>query len=333
MKSDVIPIVFAANNYYVPYMATTMQSIMENSNKAKRYIFYILHQEINDENINLLKNQIIPFLQFSIEFINVKEYIEKYSLFVSRHVTVETYFRFIIPELLYEYQKVIYLDGDMVCCVDISILIDINLNNFLLAAVQDGAIAWYHSKKDIKGFYKYHKALVSLKNPENYFNAGLLIINIELFRKTITTDQLFELAASKKWQIHDQDVLNYLVEGKTLFLPLHWNFMYNKYANYFPDHLKQEYDQAEKNPMIVHYIHFKPWNQYVFFPQFELFWKYATRTPFIDTVIENMKSNDFISEKPFKNRIISNITHKRGIGIRFILYDCLKAWLLRNKSK
>jgi len=325
-----IPIVFATNNYYVPYMSTAIQSIMENAGKNRQYIFYILYQEITDDNIVLLRNQIVPFAQFSIEFINVNKYISKYNLFVSRHITVETYFRLLIPELLCEYQKAIYLDGDMICCTDIASLLDIDLRDYLFAAVRDMGVAWYYSpnhSKEMKTIYS--SVLLQLKKPDEYFCAGMCVFNIQLFREIISTDKLFELAESQEWHVHDQDILNYLGERKTLLLPYCWNLMFTSNAIYLPEHLKYEYNEAIKNPKIIHY---KPWNSEIYILHFEHFWKYAMNTPFLNIIIDRMKSKDFINES-FLESIISNIKHRKGIGLRFILIDCLKAWFTRDKKK
>ena len=332
MKNTRIPIVFAADNYYVPYMAVMIQSIMENADQNRQYIFFILHQGISNDNMDLLNKQIAHFHPFSIEFINVSSYIGKYNLFVSRHVTVETYFRLLIPELLTEYQKAIYLDGDMICRTDIGELFDINIENYLLASVRDTAVALYYSKKEEEYLKNIHSVLSSLKKPDEYFNGGMCIFNIELFRKTISTEKLLELAASREWQLHDQDVLNYVAEGKTLLLPYRWNFMtMMPHSEYLPEHLQNEYQEAQNNPKIIHYA-VKPWSCYNYIINFELFWKYATRTPFIDTIIERMKTKNFVSNNSLRDIIISNIKNRNGIGIRFILFDCVKAWLSRKKK-
>jgi lipopolysaccharide biosynthesis glycosyltransferase len=311
-------------------MATTMQSIMENASQSKKYIFFVLYQNINNDNMNLLRQQIFIFPQFSIEFVNVTQYVKKYPLFVSRHLTIETYFRLLIHEILFEYSKAIYLDGDMICCTDIASLYDINLEDHLLAAVRDIGISWYYSPNHTDDMKHLYAVLLNLKTPDEYFCAGMTVFNIEMFRKTISVDKLFELAASRNWQIHDQDVLNYLAEGKTLLLPFCWNFMSTILAQYLPEHLRNEYLEAEKNPKIIHY---KPWNTVSYIQHFELFWKYATRTPFIDVIIERMNTRDLIisSGISFPDRILNNIMHRKGLGLKFILCDCLKAWLLRDK--
>jgi lipopolysaccharide biosynthesis glycosyltransferase len=324
-----IPIVFSSNNHYVPYMATMIQSIMENADPNRLYYLFILHREITNENLFLLKKQVSLFPQFSIEFINVNQYINKYNLFISRHITIETYFRLLIPELLSEYSKAIYLDSDMICCTDIGYLFDINLENNLLAAVRDVGVAWYYSPNHSEEMKTLYSVLFHQNNPDEYFCAAATVFNLELFRITISTDKLFKLASSREWQIHDQDILNYLAEGKSLLLPYHWNFMITPNAQYLPEHLQNDYNEAKKNPKIIHY---KPWNCENYILHFELFWKYASRTPFIGIIIERMKSKKLITNESFEERIISNIIHRKGIGLRFILIDCLKAWLFRDKK-
>ncbi|MCL2242935.1 MAG: glycosyltransferase family 8 protein [Treponema sp.] len=331
-KSD-IPIVFAANNYYVPYMATMIQSVMETAGHEKQYVFYILHQEIDDNNMELLKKQISNFHQFSIKFINVSSYISKYNLYVSRHITVESYFRLLIPELLPEYKKAVYLDGDMICCTDIAELFNINIEKYLLASVRDTAVALYYSKKEENYLKSRHQILLKLKNPDEYFNGGMCLFNIELFRNTISTKELIELAASRQWPVHDQDVLNYLADSKVLLLPYHWNCMTMPLAEYLPKHLFDNYCDAKNNPKIIHFNAVKPWNCYTYITNFELFWKHATRTPFSGAVIDRMKLKGFTSDKSLKDMVISNIIKRNGIGIRFILFDCIKAWLSRKKTK
>jgi lipopolysaccharide biosynthesis glycosyltransferase len=333
--SDVIPIVFSVNDHYVSYMAVMMQSIMENSDKKKRYCFFVLYQNIDNNNIDLIKKQIYDFPQFSIEFIDVSQYIKKYNFFVSGYITVETYFRLLIPYLFFEYQKVIYLDGDMICCTDIASLFEIDLNNYALAGVLDWHIISYffypHSPDVINIKHKF-EILFKLKNSCNYFNGGLIVFNIKLFQETISMQDLFDLAQSREWQFHDQDILNYLFEEKTLLLPFNWNLLINTTyyrLKYLPEQLQNEFNEAEKNPGIIHY---KPYELDAYCPHFELFWKYATHTQFIGVIIERMKEKNLITTESFSERIISNIKHRKGISLRFILVDCLKTWLFRDKK-
>jgi len=321
--SDSIPIVFSSNDYFIPYISAMIQSIMENSGKNTRYCFFLLYKDISETSVSLLKKQISAYESFSIDFINVSDYFNETDFFVSRHLTIETYFRLLIPYLFDKYPKVIYLDGDMICRTDISRLFDINIDNFLLAAVWDTDLSKYFCPEYRKYIKSWHSVLPNLKDPCTYFNGGLIIFNTRNIRNIISFDELIQLALSRKWNVHDQDMLNFLADGKTLMLPYSWNFMYSPKYNYLPDNLKEEYLNAEKSPNIIHY---KPWLRENHIPFFECFWKYATRTPFADVIVERMRKNELISYEIFHERIISNITHRKGIGLKFILIDCLKAY-------
>jgi lipopolysaccharide biosynthesis glycosyltransferase len=327
-----IPIVFSANDYFIPYTAVSIQSIMAHANKENDYRFYILHRDISDKFIRLLYEQTSQFPNCSIDFINVSEYISAYAFFVSRHISVETYFRLLIPYILMDYDKVIYLDGDILCLVDISELYKIELNNHLLSAVRDIGVSWYYSPSHSKYRSKIYQVLLHLKNPEDYFNGGVIVFDTGFFRKIFTLKYLFEFAVSSKFQIHDQDVLNILCEEKVCLLPFTWNLMKTPDSIYLPEHLKKQYVEAENNPKI---IHFKPWargNYSPYLPFSELFWKYATQTPFYDLIISRMKEQKILATHSIRDQIFLDIKNRNNCGMRFII-KCLFIWIISRFKK
>jgi lipopolysaccharide biosynthesis glycosyltransferase len=328
----IIPIVFSANNYYIPYTATAIQSIMEHANKENDYHFYILHKDISDEFVQLLRGQISRFSNCLIDFIDVSSYISDYLLFVSRQITAETYFRLLIPYIFTDYNKVIYLDGDILCLVDLSELYTIELNDNLLSAVRDIGVSWYYSPNHSEYTSKIYQVLLHLQKPENYFNAGMTVLNTDLFRKTFTPKYLFEFAASHEFQVHDQDVLNILCERKVYLLPFVWNFMKTSDSIYLPEHLKKQYAEAENNPKI---IHFKPWtygNYSPYLPFSEYFWKYASQTSFYDLIISRMKEKKLLASHSIKEQIFLDIKNRNDCGIKFII-KCFIIWFLSRFKK
>jgi lipopolysaccharide biosynthesis glycosyltransferase len=328
-----VPIVFSSDEYFVPYMAAAMQSIMENSNAGQKYTFFVLHRDISTSTINKLKKQIDLFPQFTIDFLNVEQSFTSYGFFIDGHITIETYFRLIIPEVFCEYEKLIYLDGDIICCVDIAELYKFDLGDNLLAASRD--------MLGICRYYMYYKTkkltgtdIITLQDIDNYFNAGLLIMNIVQFRHTFTVKEIFDFSLSQKWRCHDQDVLNVLCKGRVLFLPLAYNVNQDDHASiYLPGNLKKEYLETIKNPKIIHFMgpSKKPWNNINHVSYFDFFWKYATRTFFIEVIIERMYKKKLILSISLADTIISNIKKREGIGLLFVL-RCFKAWLFRNKK-
>jgi lipopolysaccharide biosynthesis glycosyltransferase len=331
------PIIFSANDYFVPYTAVMIQSMMEYSHSDNEYHIFILHQDISLKIITMLEHQISEYSNFSIEFINVSEFIEGYNFFTGNRndLTIEAYFRLLIPDLFQQYEKVLYLDGDMLCHTDIADLFAIRLDTKLLAAVRDlGAIRDYYRRrkrgKPDKGY-----GISTVSNPDTYFNSGMLILNIRQFRETLPTKKLLEFAVSNSWKMHDQDVLNILCENRVLLLPLRWNFIYpnsnfehDNYEKYLPDYLYNEYQNERNNPNIIHLAGSsrKPWENWGNIPYFEDFWKYATRTPFIDIILDRMKKKKLAGMTCIEHTYF-DIINGKSINLRFIIKCLLNKYL------
>jgi lipopolysaccharide biosynthesis glycosyltransferase len=330
--SSSIPIVFSADNFFLPYTAVMIQSIMENANSERNYHVFILHKNIEERNTELLAQQCQQYPNFSLDFINVSSYIKEYSFWTANRetITVETYFRLLIPDLFPDYDKVIYLDGDMICCADVSALFDINIEDYHLASSRDiGNIGDYHNPKS-KGRRIYNDTVLKLNCADNYFIAGMLILNIKAFKNNFTVKKLLDFAISREWRAHDQDILNVLCQDKTLLLPIEWDFTWDdEAAKYLPDFLKTEYDNTKNHPKIIHFPgERKPWLNAVNVPYFEYFWKYATRTPFIDVIMSRMQDQK-LTGKTYKEHIEYDIQNRRKLGFRFI-FQCFVSRFKKN---
>jgi lipopolysaccharide biosynthesis glycosyltransferase len=302
---------------------------MENADPSRDYHIFILYKDIEEDNMTLLAAQCRQYQNFSLQFINVSNYIKDYSFWTANRetITVEAYFRLLIPELFSGYDKVIYFDGDMICSTDVSVLYDVNIENYLLASSRDiGAIGDYHNPKN-KEQRVYNDTVLKLDCVDNYFISGMLVINIKAFRKNFTTNELLDFAVSREWRAHDQDVLNVLCQGKTLLLPIEWDFFWgDEFEPYLPEVLKNEYRDTKLRPKILHFPGYrKPWINGVYMPYFEYFWKYATRTPFIGVMLSRMQEQGLIG-KTYKEHIKHDIQNRKQLGFRFI-FGCFLARL------
>ncbi|MDR2193965.1 MAG: DUF4422 domain-containing protein [Treponema sp.] len=286
---NTVPVVFAVNDWFIAYMSTVIQSIIENANPKRNYSFFVLHQNVTPFTIDQIKRQFAGLSNFSINFINTARYFEDYTLSLAARpeLTVETYFRLVIPYVFSSYEKVIYLDSDTVCLTDIAELYDYDMGEKWIAAAKD-ILAWadYYKIPDIKQRKKRYEKLGI--DQENYFLAGVLVFNIKQFNKNINFQELLTLAASRDWDYQDQDVLNVLCKDNVLFLPLAWDFEKSYDISYFPAAFREEYLKAERNPKIIHYAAGnKPWI-WAEAPYSEYFWRYAVKTPFWGTIITRM---------------------------------------------
>lgn len=289
-------IALAANDGFVPYLATTLQSVIENASSNNNYDIIILSQDISVENKRYLRQMIKLKKNFCIRFLNPAPLIQGRRLFTRGHFSIETYYRLALPEMLQHYKKIVYLDSDLVVESDIAALYQENIEGYLLAAARDADTAGlYNGFEPDKKEYTDH--VLQLARPFDYFQAGVILFNLEEFRRQFTTDEIFQFAEKENWQLLDQDILNKLCEGKVKYVDMAWNVMVDfnnirisQIIKLAPQWLNKMYMEARKKPKIIHYAGpQKPW----IFPEMDmglLFWKYAKHTPYYETMLFRMQA-------------------------------------------
>lgn len=288
-------IVFASNNDFMPCLAVMLQSIIENQSDKNFYDILILNKDINDVTIRKVSEMIRAYTNISIRFVDVREYIKGLSFFTANRKTIteETYFRLLIPWILDdEYKKAIYLDGDMVVTADIAQICDIDLHNSLIAAVRDywGICNCYMPNDSMRRY----RESIGLLNIDDYIIGGTIIFNLTMFRERFSLVEILDIAVSKQWRQHDQDIINLLCDNKILHISPNYGFM-SDYGNnkYLPRYLLDELEQVSDVPYIIHYGGVrKPWNK-PYVDYFLIFWKYAYNTPYFEVLLEKIKNYEY----------------------------------------
>lgn len=293
-ESNNIAIGLAANDYFVPYMSTMLESIVENSSDYYNYDIIILTGDIRDVNRKILRDMIKNYDNFSIRFIDPTYLIDGYTFFIRGHFAVETYYRLVLPELLQNYDKILYLDSDMVAEADVAELYLEDVKGYLLAACRDADTAGLYNGYE-PNKKKYTDEILKLKKPYEYFQAGTLLMNLDEFRRTYSTKEILEFAVSENWQLLDQDILNKLCEDRVKYVDMSWNVMVDymgvrisKIIRLAPQWLNKLYMESRKHQKIVHFAGpEKPWHQ----PEMDMgktFWKYARNTPYYEDMLFRM---------------------------------------------
>lgn len=143
----------------------------------------------------------------------------------------------------------------------------------------------------------YNKKHLGITNPADYFNAGVLLLNIKKITEHFSSSQLLEIAAEREWKWFDQDVLNKVFLSNVEYLDNKWNCMVHPHNAerdltefYAPVAVYEKYCETLKDPYIVHYAgHNLP----CFVPGVdcvEIFWRYARLSPFYEYIISAMSS-------------------------------------------
>ena len=142
----------ATNDYFVPYAGTMLLSLIDNASDYKFYDIIILSEDISIKNKARINTIVKNRKNFRVNFLNPNSLLEHYTFYTRGHFSVETYYRLVLPELLPDYNKVLYLDSDMIIRRDIAELYDLDLESYLIAACYDA---------DTSGSYPLYKPDVS----------------------------------------------------------------------------------------------------------------------------------------------------------------------------
>lgn len=319
-------IVLAANNNYVPYLAVCLNSLCERLDSENVYDIAIFNTDFSAENKNKIVSLIQHFSQVNVNFIDVTPWVDEYNPKnegIVDHISVETFYRFLILEIMADYDRVLYLDSDMVINADVSPLFEFDFEDNLVAAVIDADyLANVNMKDDMTSRPKrssrleYSTEVLHLEDPYSYFQAGLIVFNVTALRKKTSTAELMEMASSPKYIYMDQDILNEVCHRKILFLDMRWNVMMdhslgpgraNLIKRFAPLEIKEQYFDSRKNPFIIHYAGpEKPWKE----PSCDYaleFWEEAKKTPYYEIIIDRMCNGD---KKPEKLSLLHRLVRK-----------------------
>lgn len=287
--TDVV-IVFACSENFVPYLSVAIQSIIENASASRRYDVVVLTRNISPASMITLTRQ-AKSDNVGIGFLDVDAALGEIELPHHGHFRPETYYRLLAPQLLPNVDKAIYLDSDLIVCDDIAKLFDVDVTGYPLAATRDadtiGQIDGYDTTVG-----PYLERELGMKNPHDYFQAGVLLMNLAELRRTVTPEEFLELSTQRMWRWLDQDVLNKVVNGNYVRVHMRWNYLMDWQhlrrthivAN-APADVRVEYEEAAADPAIIHFAgpDNRPW-LYVDADRADDFWRYAMRSPYLDEI-------------------------------------------------
>lgn len=284
MVNNEIPIFFAVDDGYCPFLAVAIQSLIDNCSEEYTYLIKILHTDIREEN----KKKIAKYERrnVDIEFVDLNYYIKKVKdkLYTRDYYSKTTYFRLFLPNLYPQYDKALYLDSDIVILDDIARLYNIDMGDNLVAAAPDDVIQTFPV------FQTYVEKVVGVADYRNYFNAGILLMNLHQLRRFKFQEKFLYLLDKIKFSVaQDQDYLNRMCKGRVKLFEKEWNRMPIANAGIKPENVK-----------LVHYnLAFKPWHfEDILYKEF--FWMYAQETEYFG-VIQSIREN-YTEEERFRDR-------------------------------
>ena len=270
-KKKVVRLFFTVDDNYIPFLSTTIASIVHHASKQYKYHLTIIHDGLSiasKKTIRQFQNNKNIFISFFNVSVKVNSLAVK--LDVRDYYTITTYYRLFLPDLFPTLNKGLYLDSDVVLCDDVAKLYFTDLGNNLVGAVPDASVQLFPE------FANYVEKVIEVSHSK-YFNAGVLLMNFKALRSFGLERRFLSLIKKVTFKVaQDQDVLNYLCKDRALLIDQKWNVM--------------PLGDKINEPALIHYnLMFKPWNLKNIMYE-EHFFKYASEAGVKEQIIKNRDS-------------------------------------------
>ena len=248
-----IHILFCADHQFFQHVAVAAVSLAEASQRRIRiHVMTYSHDEAVEAR---LVSTLRPYGHVAVDFYYVGD-TRLPDVLGHEYITKETYLRLFVSEVLpIDVRRVIYLDCDMVVLDDVERLWQVALNGNLI-----GAVECWNGSEDRNRF-----ASIGIRRDHSYFNAGMLVIDLERWRAEKLTERLFAYMAEHNFELwsHDQDALNAVLQDEVQLVDRRWNVLtlwYTRWARMRHPAEYQESREALRRPAIIHYSSAeKPW--------------------------------------------------------------------------
>ncbi len=263
---------------YVQHCAVTLVSIFEN-NRESKFCIHIVATGLTKDDENILSSLATKYGNTVSFYAPDEKLLEGFAIKkFSKRISMATYYRCILADLLpTTIDKLIYLDCDIVILGDIRPFWNIPLEGIGVAAVED--IGCNEPQR-----YQ----ILQYPQEDSYFNAGVLLINLDYWRKHNITKACIDYYQKYPERIlfNDQDLLNSVLHKDKILIDLCWNVQDGFYRTpkVFSKEWKDKFVEVLKNPIILHYTNRKPWDYDSQHPLKDEYFKYLALTPWKDNI-------------------------------------------------
>ena len=269
MLKPVIPVFYAADDNYMPYLAVALTSLKKNKTEDYEYRIHVLYAGELSEAAQKVKSMEEDNFHIYFEDVESKMHAIADCTYCRDYYTSAIFYRLMIPEMFPDYDKVLYMDCDTVALADVAKLYTIDIGNNFIGAAADQAVA------AVPAFRAYTKYALNIA-PHRYFNSGVIVMNLKKLREIGFYGKFCEVLRSYEFIIApDQDVLNLICKDRVYYYGGEWN---------------QMPIGGKGNPKLIHYnLTMKPWHYTDVLYQ-EYFWRFAEKTEFLADIKKALAS-------------------------------------------
>ena len=280
-----IPIVISSDNKIFYTVGVVLTSLLENASSDTFYeinVFYT--SDVTDENKNKLLLLKDKYTNMSLTMFDMGDKFKYIPITDGYHVNYVSAYKMLIPSMFPQYDKLIYLDTDIIVRDDLSEMYNFDIGDTYIASTPVFS--------NIIDQYDYFVDLLDIPDMDYYVNAGVMLMNLKKIREDKIDEKWISMLGSYKGSV-DQHILNKVCYGKTTYLPLKYNTCLSEMELYKSGEVNSYYSlkdvkEALENPVIFHWTgKQKPWRyRDTFFAQEWL--KYLLKSPF-DVVLKREK--------------------------------------------
>lgn len=299
-KEKFIPVVYTLTDYNRPFVAVSIKSLIENSDKNINYDIILLQKSFNtDLWLNNTKknhnNEILSLVKnhdnFSIRIYDPQE--ELLELDVREYdkpEIEEKYYIVLVSWILKNYNKIIWLSEETIVQTNLKELYETDIEAAYIGAVKDLIFNGF-----INGFKKDFKQWciknLKLNNIYNYVSADVVLMNLENVRENFNHKKMVDFLKKQEKSLTGENLLNILFEEKVKYL----DYKYNKvtitdfsslllFNEYISSELYSKYKNDSEN-LILSLKHIDngiiPFSASIS----SCFWKYARQTTFYEELL------------------------------------------------
>lgn len=285
-SGEVYHIAFSGTSNYLVHTGISMVSILE-SNPKRAFHFHVFINGIEPEDKE--KMEIVAHrwnCRITLYYVDDSFFREM----LHRDGIAAFFYRFLVPPLLGEeqIQRVLYLDGDIMCQNSLDELMNVDLGGNIAACVEDTSPAYAEMRRKKVG-------------TKAYFNSGMMLIDINNWNEVAVSFKAADMAVQRKASgkplaSHDQDILNILLDGRFLMMPKKYNYIYNiDMKGFFQKQERLVYDQSA---VLVHFAGIvKPWRSWVQdLPGVEKYHSFAQTSPWKDVPLVGFRRHKDIHQ-------------------------------------
>ena len=266
----IIPIAMISDDNFIMPTCVAVTSMIENKRPDTIYEIYVIMAECSSESEEIINGLSVDGCRINLIRRDLKEYAEIKQL---AHVSKACLLKFEVSDLIPQYDKILYLDGDIIVRKDLTNLYELSVAGKYAAGVKD---------------------LESIKKDDGNINAGVVLFNAARIREEGLLPVLID--TRKKLGDRgsmDQQTYNMVFRNEYNYIDIKYNCVEGKLVGrdrdkeitteklnkiYHTDYAGNQ--DVVDDAVIIHFAtSFKPW-KYTFAPGAKEWYSYYLKSPY-----------------------------------------------------